>query len=50
VDKIRKFSAVFPGQASQYVGMGKDFIDNVPGCADIIRLGEKVTSLPLMER
>jgi len=50
VDKIRKFSAVFPGQASQYVGMGKDFIDNVPGCADIIRLGEKVTSLPLMEK
>ncbi|MBN1446090.1 MAG: ACP S-malonyltransferase [Candidatus Omnitrophica bacterium] len=50
MDEIRKFSAVFPGQASQYVGMGKDFIDNVPGCAGIIRLGGEITSLPLMEK
>lgn len=47
---MKKFSAVFPGQASQYVGMGKDFIDNVPGCADIIRLGGEITALPLMEK
>ncbi len=50
MDKMRRFSAVFPGQASQYVGMGKDFIENVPGCADIMRTGEEITSLPLMEK
>jgi [acyl-carrier-protein] S-malonyltransferase len=50
MDKIKEFAAVFPGQASQYVGMGKDFIENVPGCAEIIMLGEKITSLPLMDR
>lgn len=50
MDKIKKFAVVFPGQASQYVEMGKDFIDNVPGCADIIRTGEKITGLPLMEK
>ncbi len=47
---MKKFAVVFPGQASQYVGMGKEFIDNVPGCADIIKTGEQITGLPLMER
>jgi [acyl-carrier-protein] S-malonyltransferase len=50
MDKVKKFVAVFPGQASQYVGMGKDFIDNVEGSAGIIKLGEKITSLPLMDK
>ncbi len=48
--KIKKFAVVFPGQASQYVGMGKDFIDKIPGCEEIINTGEKITSLPLMEK
>ncbi len=47
---MKRFAAVFPGQASQYVGMGRDFVENVPGCADIIRTGEKITGLPLMDR
>ncbi len=47
---MKKFAVVFPGQASQYVGMGKDFMENVPGCADIMRAGEEITGLPLMEK
>jgi len=50
MDKIKKFSAVFPGQASQYIGMGKEFIESIPGCADIIKKGEDITSLPLMQK
>lgn len=49
VDKMKKFAVVFPGQGSQYVGMGKDFIGDVAGGADIIRIGERITGLPLME-
>lgn len=47
---MKKFAVVFPGQASQYVGMGKEFIDSIPGCAEIIKTGEKITGLPLMEK
>ena len=50
MDKMKKFSAVFPGQASQYIGMGKEFIEDIPACADIIKKGEDITSLPLMEK
>ncbi|MDD3725682.1 MAG: ACP S-malonyltransferase [Candidatus Ratteibacteria bacterium] len=50
MDKIKNFSVVFPGQASQYIGMGKEFIENIPGCADIIKKGEDITSIPLMEK
>ncbi len=50
MDKIKKITVVFPGQASQYVEMGKEFIESVPECADIIREGERITALPLMEK
>ncbi|MCX8082180.1 MAG: ACP S-malonyltransferase [bacterium] len=50
MDKIKKFSVVFPGQASQYIGMGKDIIESIPACADIIKKGEDITSLPLLEK
>ncbi|MCM8830101.1 MAG: acyltransferase domain-containing protein, partial [Candidatus Omnitrophica bacterium] len=46
--KMKNFSVVFPGQASQYVGMGKELVENIPACADIIKKGEDITSLPLM--
>jgi|LSQX01.2.fsa_nt_gb [acyl-carrier-protein] S-malonyltransferase len=50
MDKIKNLTVVFPGQASQYVGMGKEFIESVPECADIIREGEKITALPLLDK
>lgn len=50
MDKMKNFSVVFPGQASQYIGMGKEFIANIPACADIIKKGEDITSIPLMKK
>ena len=43
MDKVKKFSAVFPGQASQYIGMGREFIEDIPECADVIKKGEDIT-------
>ncbi|MCD6408039.1 ACP S-malonyltransferase [bacterium] len=45
-----KTGFVFPGQASQYVGMGKEFIEMYPECKEIVEKGEKITNLPLMEK
>mgnify|MGYP001204057088 CR=1 FL=1 len=50
MDKRQEIAVLFPGQASQYVGMGKEFIERIPECAGIVREGEKITSLPLMDR
>lgn len=50
MDKDKKLTVVFPGQGSQYVGMGKEFIESVPECAAIIKQGEKITALPLMDK
>jgi len=49
VDKMN-FGIVFPGQASQYVGMGKEIIDENKKYMEIIGIGEKITSLPLKEK
>lgn len=49
VDKM-KIAFVFPGQASQYVGMGKEIIEEQPQLLDILKTGEKVTNSPLIEK
>lgn len=49
VDKM-KFGVVFPGQASQYVGMGKEIIDENKKYIEILEIGEKITNLPLIEK
>jgi len=36
---------VFPGQGSQYVGMAKDFYDNMPEAREIFELASDVTGL-----
>lgn len=38
---------LFPGQGSQYVGMGKDFFDSEPKARELFALAEEVTGLPL---
>ena len=38
---------IFPGQGSQYVGMGQDFYDSDPKARELFELAEKTTGLPL---
>jgi len=38
---------VFPGQGSQYIGMGKEFFDKFEFIKNLFDKGEKITNLPL---
>ncbi|MGE5391953.1 MAG: ACP S-malonyltransferase [Deltaproteobacteria bacterium] len=40
---------VFPGQGSQYVGMGRELAENIPAAADIFRAADKVLGFPLSD-
>ena len=47
---MTKFAFLFPGQGSQYVGMGKDLVNNFKAAADVFAeaddaLGEKLSTL-----
>ena len=44
---MAKMAFLFPGQGSQYVGMGKDLYDTDPAAREIFDLAEEVTGLPL---
>ncbi len=49
MDKM-KIGIVFPGQASQYIGMGKEIIDENKRYIEILEKGEKITGLSLIEK
>ena len=42
-----KIAVLFPGQGSQYLGMGKAFIETDPDCADIMKEAEFLSDYPL---
>lgn len=44
---MRKTAFIFPGQGAQYVGMGKDFYENIPASREMIDLAGEVTGLDL---
>ncbi len=44
---MSKTAFVFPGQGSQYVGMGKDFFDRFPCSREVIDLASKVSGFDM---
>ncbi|MCB2192827.1 MAG: ACP S-malonyltransferase [Deltaproteobacteria bacterium] len=44
---MAKVAVVFPGQGSQYLGMGQAWMDQTPHGRDIFALAEKASGLPL---
>ncbi len=46
---MKKIAFIFPGQGSQYVGMGKDFYETFPCAKEMIDLAEKVSGINMKE-
>lgn len=44
---MTKIAYVFPGQGSQYVGMGKDLFDNFPECKEIFQTADSILGIPV---
>ena len=44
---MSKIAYLFPGQGSQYVGMGQDLFEADPGARELFGLAEDTTGLPL---
>ena len=44
-----KTAILFPGQGSQFVGMGKEFLDSDPAAAELMALAESVSGFPLRQ-
>ncbi len=44
---MSQIAFIFPGQGSQYVGMGRDLYDTTPAARELFDLAETTTGLPL---
>ena len=40
-----KTAFMFPGQGAQYVGMGKDFYEQIPVCKEMFKLAGEASGL-----
>ena len=48
VSNNMKTAILFPGQGSQFVGMGKEFLDSDPAAAELMAMAESVSGFPLL--
>ena len=44
---MKKTAILFPGQGSQYLGMGRDFVENNPDCTALLDSAERISGFPL---
>ncbi|BCO09207.1 malonyl CoA-acyl carrier protein transacylase [Desulfolithobacter dissulfuricans] len=44
---MKKTAVIFPGQGSQYLGMGQEFMESDPEVRRLMELGEEVSGFPL---
>jgi [acyl-carrier-protein] S-malonyltransferase len=45
--KQSRYAIVFPGQGSQYVGMGREIAEQFTSASEIVALSEQITGLPI---
>lgn len=44
---MKKTAILFPGQGSQFIGMGQEFVDQDPDASALMDLAEKISGFPL---
>lgn len=47
---MKKTAILFPGQGSQYLGMGRAFVEAEQGAAAVMDLAERVSGFPQIGR